>query len=102
MVHKRRMRLRATISFIFLSAVTACTQFPELDDTRTAEIQNAPYPALVPIEPIISSVDTEVINTDAAAANAEARLRRLRTEATRLRQGVLTPEEEERLRQGLR
>lgn len=38
---------------ILIPAATGCTRFPALDDTVTAQNARAPYPALVPIAPLL-------------------------------------------------
>ena len=79
-----------------------CTQFPELDFTQTAALEAADYPALVPIEPIIASVDQPGSDPVAEQTQLDARLAGLRARATRLRGGVLSAAEKKRLEEGLR
>lgn len=104
LVQTRIMQTRTLLCCLSLLALTAqgCTQFPELDAVETPDLQGANYPPLVPIEPILAEIDTQSIDTESAAAQAEARVARLRARANTLRRAGLTDKEEERLRQGLR
>lgn len=86
----------------FVAILAGCTQFPELDQTQTAELEAADYPDLVPIEPILARVDAPGPDPAAEEASLESRLARLRSRADRLRGTVLTGKEKRRLEQGLR
>lgn len=81
--------------------LVGCTQFPELDHTVTKETNDARYPALVPIEPLIAqsrSTDVDPVETE---ASLQARLASLRARANRLRGSVLSGREKQRLEAGL-
>ena len=90
-----------TLPLLALTLV-GCTQFPELEHTQTAQLEAADYPALVPIEPILASMDAPATDPVTAESNLNARLAGLRARADRLRGRGLTPEERRRLEQGLR
>ena len=67
-----------------LAAVLAsCTTFPELDSTRSAAVARAPYPGLVPLDPLLDgpAPRATVVGLDATldrAAGLRARADRLR------------------------
>lgn len=95
-----------TTSFRALSlsalALTACTQFPDLEATQTQAIDRADYPALVPIEPILARADGPPPDPTADMARLNARLTNLRARAGRIRGAVLSGAERLRLENGLR
>ncbi|MFD1508930.1 hypothetical protein [Lacimonas salitolerans] len=79
-------------------ALAACAQFPELD-TQTNDIDpNAPYPALVPLEPLVAQADAPRI-TDADTSATEARVAGLRGRADRLRRTGIDAASRARLQQ---
>ena len=95
----------ARAPWILLAAATslaACTQFPELRHTQTGALQDAEYPALVPIEPILASVDAPSTDPALEQDALNARVAGLRGRANRLRGGVLSDAEKKRLEEGLR
>ena len=95
------MNRRLTLLPLLFATLAACTQFPELEYTQTDAIEAADYPALVPIEPILVTVEvpkTDPVRTEAAL---NARLAALRARANRLRGAGLTGQERQRLEQGL-
>ena len=93
---------RSLVPFAFVVVIAGCTQFPELDQTQTAELEAADYPELVPIEPILAQFDAPGADPIAEETNLEGRLAGLRARANRLRGTVLSGEEKRRLEQGLR
>ena len=74
---------------ILFSAATGCTRFPSLDDTVTAQDAQAPYPALVPIAPLLQQTagstraerDTQEQRLQARGAALRARAAALRAES---------------------
>lgn len=87
---------------LLLAAVAGCTPFPDLDFTQTAALEAAPYPTLVPIEPILASVDAAPTDAATETAALNARVAGLRARANRLRGSVLSGAERNRLQAGLR
>jgi hypothetical protein len=85
MTQARPPRPLSTIAlFLGVSLLAGCTQFPELDRTITPELEAAPYPDLVPIDPLLAKATAGRIDparTEAAltgrAANLEARAARV-------------------------
>jgi hypothetical protein len=72
-------------AFVILFALGACTQFPELDGTVSPEAEAAAFPALVPLEPLLSRTDGDTARDDAAERSLDARAAALRARADRLR-----------------
>ena len=85
-----------------LFALAACTQFPDLDHTQTANLQNTEYPALIPIEPILAAAQGPALDPAAEDARLASRLAALRARADRIRGAVLSGTEKQRLESGLR
>ena len=59
-------------------ALSACTQFPELDSTITPELEAADYQELVPVEPLLAQATAGRVDrnqTEAALLGRVARLR---------------------------
>ena len=75
---------RAAILFLFLS-VAACTQFPALDGTISPELENADFPDLVPIEPLLAGAAPVVANPVETTETLSARVAALRGRAEALR-----------------
>lgn len=93
--------MRLTLSALALCALTACTQFPQLDETVTPDLENADFPALVPLEPILANTRTAQRDNTQTQAVLEARVASLRARAARIRGSVLTGRERQRLAEGL-
>lgn len=83
-------------------ALTACTQFPELEYTQTRALETAQYPALVPIEPILANAPGPAPDPTEDMAALNIRLTALRARAAQMRGAVLNRAEKQRLEQGLR
>ena len=98
------MKTRPSLWFATLALATlgACTQFPELDSTVTPELAAAPYPDLVPVEPLLAQATAGRVDPVQTEAALQGRLSRLRVRAARLRGSVLTGRERQRRREGLR
>jgi len=63
----------------------ACGEVPKLDDHVTPAARQAPYPALVPLGPLLEDSDTTQASTDTDAA-LQARAAALRARARRMQQ----------------
>lgn len=94
--------LRRSLSVLTLCLISACTQFPELDETVTPELEAADFPALVPLDPILANARSARGQTLRTEAALEARVVNLRARAARLRGSVLSGPERQRLAEGLR
>ena len=97
---KRAFPLAALAGLLLLTG--ACTQFPELDERVTPELEAADYPALVPIDPILTAERTTGAAPAQETAAIDARVAALRSRAAALRGAVLSGAEEQRLAQGSR
>lgn len=82
-------------------AMGACTTFPELDRTVTPALEAAPYPALVPLGPVLAQATTSADGARQANATLDARVAALKARAARLRGSVFNGPEQQRLAQGL-
>jgi hypothetical protein len=83
-------------------ALIGCTQFPQLDGTVAHDVEHAPYPELLPLEPILAKANTSAVNPAQEEASLQGRLGQLRARANRLRGSVLSGAEKLRLERGLR
>lgn len=72
----------ACLAFCF--ALCACTQFPDLDGTVSPAVENAAYPALVPLGPLLDSAVPTTTDTVQTTQNLEARIAALRARARAL------------------
>lgn len=81
-------------------ALAGCTQFPELD-SRTADIDpRAPFPALVPLEPLLAQAgDTRI--DDESEARVAARVAALNARAERLRRTIIDSDTRDRMDRGV-
>lgn len=84
-----------------LLALSACTQFPALDHTLTPQLENADYPALEPLDPLLAAATVGRVDPVQTENALIGRLARLRARAARLRGAVLTGPEKQRLAEGL-
>ena len=75
-------------------ALAACAQFPALDTRLTDADRAAPYPALIPLGPLLAQ--TDAMGT-AAPPDQTARIAALADRAAALRRPVLTPADRARL-----
>ncbi len=102
-MHKSGMRIRAPLMlFVVVSATLAgCAEFPALDQTITPALEQADYPALVPLGPLLAETAAPHTDRETTQARMDARLAALRARAARLRDGVLSGRERQRLAQGL-
>lgn len=80
--------MRAASLFTIL-ALSACTQFPELDETIPASIEDAEYPTLVPLDPLLASSIPAGVDQEATTQQLEARAASLRIRADGLRRSDL-------------
>ena len=86
---------------LLLLSVSACTEFPQLDRTITPALENADFPALVPVEPLLANATQNRVDPVRTQAELQGRLSRLRARAAGLRGSVLSGRERQRLAQGL-
>jgi hypothetical protein len=75
--------IRVTALLLLTGLAAGCTQFPELDETATPGVADAPYPALVPLGPLIAEPAAPQA-TPEAIAEVEARVAGLEARADAL------------------
>ena len=68
-----------------LALITGCTTFPDLDGTVPPEAENAPFPMLQPVDPILENTLPDVGVLAAQSDAALARVAGLQARAARLR-----------------
>ncbi|WP_299691089.1 hypothetical protein [uncultured Tateyamaria sp.] len=61
--------------------VAGCTQFPDLDATVPPAAVNAPFPTLVPLEPLLAANAAVVSDPEATTQSLQARVAALRNRA---------------------
>ena len=84
---------------ILLFALGACTQFPELNDRVSPLAENAEFPDLVPLEPLLAKSATSPQRGIDIAEGLGGRVASLRARADRLRRNVLSASDRARLSQ---
>jgi hypothetical protein len=92
--------MRAVYCFFLLAVMAACTRFPDLESVVAPEVRAAPYPALVPIEPLLAGLTAEQITPEVEAGLA-GRMAALQARAARLRKTVVDDTTRDRMRQGV-
>lgn len=90
------MRNRAAIQLTVLAALTACSQFPELDEAVSDSARDAPYTELVPIETLQAQAPQAAID-DTTQEVVEGRAERLRARASALKPDVIDEESQSRM-----
>lgn len=95
----RPERLTGVLGASLALALAACAQFPELDAARSADVADAPWPDLLPIETLLAGPPPRATEaeTDAVAARAAA----LRNRAARLKGPVVDAATKSRMRRGV-
>ncbi|WGW03701.1 hypothetical protein [Tropicibacter oceani] len=72
-----------------LIGLSGCAQFPELDAVQTPGIEQAPYPALVPLDGLLANPEPRA--TLAVLGQVQGRVSGLQARADRLRRMRATP-----------
>ncbi len=85
-----------------IAALSACTQFPELDGTIAPDTSNTTPPELIPLAGLIERANRSTTPADAVIGNLETRLSNLQNRATRLRGPVIDPATRARMLRGVR
>lgn len=86
------------ILFVLLVLLNGCAQFPALDGRVTAAERAAPFPALVPLGPILAAAAS---STGHGAGLPTGRIAGLNARAEALRGAVISAETRARLRGGI-
>ncbi len=69
--------------------LAGCADIPDLDDNLTPAARSAPYPALVPIAPLLAGTEQAQQIKEGTAPALQGRVAALRARAARLRGGVV-------------
>ena len=86
-------------SVLFCLILGACAQFPELDGTVTPDLQDADFPALVPLEPLLATSDRAAADPAETTQKLESRVAALRARAAALqRREIVDENAEQRLK----
>ena len=75
--------MRAAAALLCFS-LAACTQFPELEDTVSPSVQNAKFPKLLPLEPLMADTAPIVSDPVETTQALERRVAALRARARAL------------------
>ncbi|MBV2358572.1 hypothetical protein KUH32_02200 [Thalassococcus sp. CAU 1522] len=73
---------------VCLAVLSACAQFPELEDGGAPGVDDAPYPRLLPLETLLAEPPRRATEAGTAAVQGDAARLRARAEALR---GVTVP-----------
>ena len=87
-----------TLALFLTVTLSACTQFPELDQAVSSETRRAPYPDLLPVEDLRATLAASRV-TDQTSLSLEVRVANLRARAARLRGSVIDGTSRRRLGQ---
>ncbi len=68
------MKLTRVLLVLPLIAQASCTQYPELEGTVAPELENAAYPDLLPLEPILAQAGKSGVDPVQAQAGLGGRL----------------------------
>ncbi|WP_306113590.1 MULTISPECIES: hypothetical protein [unclassified Roseovarius] len=91
------MRLPLFLFPTLFAALSACSDFPELEDTVDSD---ATYPDLVPIESLTAKTPDARIEPE-TAPDTQARIDRLKSRAARLQRDVIDDETHQRMQDGI-
>lgn len=95
------MTYRPFLALIAAAGLAACTEFPALERTLTPALEAAPYPELVPLDPLLAQARAGQVDAVQTETTLEARVARLRARAARLRGPVISGAARQRLAEGL-
>ena len=92
--------MKALVPFLTVLVLSACSSFPELDATVPAHMEQADFPRLVPVEPLLAASE-EVQITPETESGLMARANALRARAARLRGPIVDHGTRARMRAGV-
>ncbi|WP_298971322.1 hypothetical protein [uncultured Roseobacter sp.] len=93
--------MRVLALLILPLSLAGCVQFPEIDDATGQVAEQADYPDLVPLEPVLGALPTTTGDSDETQAQLEARVSGLKARANGLRGPVLSDGDRARLEEDL-
>ncbi len=82
-------------------SVASCAQFPALEGTVPADLENADFPNLVPLEPVLDTARAAPEQNAQTEAALQARVAALKARAARLRGRVVDSSTRARMRNGV-
>ncbi len=85
-----------------LLVLAACSERPDLESTITDAARDAPWPDLVPLEPLLAASAPPRERTGAPETGLAARRDRLQQRAQRLNAAVVDADTRSRMRAGVR
>ncbi len=85
-IFARNYVLRLAVLLGTFSAISACTNPPDLDDSVDPTLEQANYPALVPVEQILGRSPLDPETDQQTAQRLEGRAASLQSRARRLQQ----------------
>ncbi len=94
------MRLPLVLLSALFAALSACSEFPALDDATSREARTAPYPDLVPIETLNAQAPEQRIEPE-TTAETQARIDKLKARAAKLQGNVIDDETRQRMQDGI-
>ena len=88
----------AVLPLVVAGGLSGCIDVPELDRSQDPSLANAPYPALIPLEPVLAGRGDPAEQADEEEAGLAARVAALNAQASALAaQPVLDPADKARL-----
>ena len=94
------MRQKIVLIPALCAALSACGDFPELDEAVDSNARRAPYPDLVPLENVTGSLPEEQIKPE-TPEELDTRVARLKARAARLNRDVIDDATHERMQAGV-
>lgn len=95
------MRLIPITALTCCALLAGCADIPDLDDRLTPAAKAAPYPALVPVEPLLAETEQARQIDEDTAPDLQSRVASLRARAARLRRGVVDRGTRQRMDSGV-
>ncbi|WP_137703084.1 hypothetical protein [Marimonas lutisalis] len=92
--------MRGVAIIIVLATLAGCSEFPELDDAVSPEMDQADYPALVPVEPLIAAAQGAQI-TEETGASVLGRVAALKAKAAGLSGTIVDEASRKRMQIGV-
>ena len=84
-----------------LLVLAGCSDQPDLDSTISDSVRAAPYPDLVPLEPLLATTGSPRDTSDQPEADLAARRNRLQQRAQQLSGAVVDSDTRARMRAGV-
>ena len=92
---------RAPALLFILAALAACTQAPSLDGTVPADLENAPYPSLIPLDRLEAPASAPEVEAARIGGDLSARVAALKAKAARMQGPVVSEDTRARMDAGV-